>query len=192
MAPHHTTTFRRMSALIIRPMLPADAAQVASLHAESWRTAYREILSEAFLADEVDDERLQHWQLRLIDPRVDNQFGLVGLSGDRPVGFVYVENVAHPQYGVLLDNLHVVSAARSSGIGPQLMSAAAAEALTRGWGPAMHLWVFAANQRARVFYTRMGGREVECTSKELFGGGEADTVRVVWDECRALIMSSPG
>jgi GNAT superfamily N-acetyltransferase len=166
----------------LRPLLDSDAATVAALHVDSWRTAYRGLLSDEYLANDIERERLAAWHARLPVELAGQAFGFVAEIDAVPVGFVYVQRDAHPDYGDLLDNLHVATRARSAGIGARLMSAAAAEVHVRGWGPRMHLWVFAANGGARRFYARLGGREVEHTVKQLADGGLAPTVRVAWDD----------
>ena len=175
----------QMPTLTLRPITPDDAGVVASLHAASWRTAYRGILSDEYLAGEVVLEREYAWGKRL-ELRDDSQFGVIAAFGAFPVGFVFVIGAADPMFGNLVDNLHVASEARSAGIGPQLLAAAADGIEARGWDRRAHLWVWDANVRARAFYARMGGREVETTLKSAPDGTEAKTWRVVWDDVGTL------
>ncbi len=170
------------ASLVIRDITPADAPVVAALHAASWRTAYRGILSDAYLNDALDADRLATWTTRLAD-RETSQFGVLALDGDVPVGFGFVFRDADPRWGHLLDNLHVTTARRSAGIGPRLM-AAIAERLPRG--SRLHLWVYDGNVRARAFYDRMGGRPVEQQTMEPPGGGQAVQWRYVWDDIDVL------
>jgi GNAT superfamily N-acetyltransferase len=155
-------TMVQSNMLVLRAMTADDAAIVARLHAASWRTAYRGILSDEYLAGEVELERMY------------------------PVGFVFVLCDVDAVYGNLVDNLHVAPEARSAGIGPQLLAAAAAGIEERRWNRRVHLWVWDANMRARAFYKRMGGREVESTLKSAPDGTEAKSWRVVWDDVSAL------
>lgn len=171
----------RADSLVLRPITLADAAVVASLHAASWRTAYRGILSDEYLAGDVLREREFAWLTRLAE-RDDAQFGVLASLGAVAVGFVYLIRILDPNYGSLVDNLHVVSEARSAGIGPRLLAAAADGIIARAWDTRVHLWVWDANVRARAFYARMGGREVETTMKSAPDGTVAATWRVVWDD----------
>ena len=41
-----------------------DANAIAAVHAESWRTAYRGILSDAYLDGPIDAERRRLWRAR--------------------------------------------------------------------------------------------------------------------------------
>lgn len=174
-----------MPTVTLRPMLAEDATAVANIHAASWRTAYRGILSDAYLAGDVVPERQQVWQENL-EVRDDSQFGVIAVLDDIPVGFVFVVGRVDPVYGNLVDNLHVSPEARSAGIGPQLLAAAADGMRDRVWDRRAHLWVWDANVRARAFYARLGGREVETMLKTAPDGTEAKTWRVVWDDVAAL------
>lgn len=172
--------------IILRDMSPTDAAVVAALHTASWRTAYRGILRDAYLDDTIEADRLATWSARLADATTP-QFGVMAFEHDVPVGFAFVYRDADPQWGHLLDNLHVTTARRSAGIGPQLL-AGVAERL--GDGAQLHLWVYDGNVRARAFYDRIGGRPVEQQTMEPPGGGEAVQWRYVWDDVRVLRSGS--
>lgn len=178
-----------MPTLTLRPMCAEDAEIVANLHAASWRSAYRGILSDDYLASDVVLERQSVWSKRL-EVRDDSQFGTLASVGAVPVGFIYVMANVDPVYGTLVDNLHVVSEARSAGIGPRLLAAATDGIVEREWDRRVHLWVWDANMRARAFYARMGGREVETAMKSAPDGTEAQTWRVAWDDARAFIPPS--
>lgn len=180
-----TSVRTTMPTLTLRPMVADDATIVANLHAASWRTAYRGILSDDYLAGEVVAERQYAWQKRL-EVRDDSQFGVIAAIDGIAVGFVFVIGQADPAFGTLIDNLHVSPEARSAGIGPQLLAAAAAGIIERGWDTRVHLWVWDANVRARAFYARMGGRETETTMKTAPDGTEAQTWRVVWEDVRVF------
>ena len=178
-----------MTALSVRAMTRSDAHLVAALHAASWRTAYRGILSDAYLAGEIDAERAFAWTRRL-EALDDTQFGVVAYLGTVPVGFTFVFGNADPQWGCLVDNLHVATEARSAGIGPQLLAAAAAAIAERGWDRRVHLFVFDANVRARAFYARVGGVEVEMLMKPTVEGDLAKEWRVAWPDIAALMPAS--
>src|SRR4029077_615052 len=51
--------------LRLRKATPADAALVARMHAQSWAAAYRGILPDTYLDDEVPRERAAHWARRM-------------------------------------------------------------------------------------------------------------------------------
>ncbi|MES3035519.1 MAG: GNAT family N-acetyltransferase [Gemmatimonadota bacterium] len=174
-----------ISGLTLRPLRSTDAADVAALHAASWRSAYREILSDAYLRDEVDADRAATWQQRLQDHGTA-AFGIAALRDGALIGFVWVMGNTDAHYGALIDNLHVAPGARSAGLGPRLLEAAARGIESRGWGPRVFLWVYDANVRARAFYGRMGGAEVEQVSKRAPDGRDALEWRVSWPDVAVL------
>ncbi len=132
-----------------------DIAQIASLHALSWRDAYRSILDPAFLAGPVESDRMAVWNARLSNPRDDQQVAVAVEQGVL-VGFVCVFGDEEPKWGARVDNLHVTPSARRRGIGEMLLKSAASWVADRYPGSALHLWVFEMNALACQFYTRLG------------------------------------
>ena len=174
-----------MIPITLRAMADADAPVVAALHAASWRSAYRGILSDHFLDHLADADRDAVWRQRLGAP-AESRFGVVAQQGDAAVGFVYVVAHADPTWGTLIDNLHVSPQARSAGIGARLLAAAADGMSLRGWDRRVHLWVYDGNVRARGFYVRMRGREVETIMKATPDGVAARSWRVAWRDLDEL------
>jgi ribosomal protein S18 acetylase RimI-like enzyme len=174
-----------MIPITLRAMADADAPVVAALHAASWRSAYRGILSDHYLDHRADVDRNEVWRQRLGAPS-ESRFGVVAQQGETVVGFVYVVAHADPAWGTLIDNLHVAPQVRSAGIGRRLLAAAASGMAARGWDRRVHLWVFDANARARAFYGRLGGREVETIMKDTPDGVAAKGWRVAWSDIGQL------
>jgi GNAT superfamily N-acetyltransferase len=145
--------------LTFRPISAGDADVVASLHLASWRTAYRGILSDDYLAHHAEAERQRHWARRLETPR-DQEAGSIASLDAAPVAFFYLVADADPRRGTLLDNLHVAPHARGAGLGRRLLDEAARVIAARRWPGGLHLWVFEANAGARRFYERHGAVQV--------------------------------
>lgn len=173
---------------VIRPMVAADAPAVAALHAESWRTAYRGIYDDQWLDEQAGANRQAHWARRFAAP-TDTQAGLVGDLDGQAVGFAYLIADDDPSRGALLDNLHLVAAARGGGLGAQLLRAAAALAIARGWPAGLHLWVFDANEGACRFYERLGGRVVERIMYDTADGGSYPARCYHWDAAAAARLA---
>ncbi|MFN8063129.1 MAG: GNAT family N-acetyltransferase, partial [Vicinamibacterales bacterium] len=146
--------------MTFRPFRPEDVLPVAQVHLESWRSAYRGILSDAYLDGEAEAERRQHWHARFAAGD-RHQFGRLAEHAGRTVGFAFVIRDDEPAPVNLLDNLHVVPDARGLGIGRLLLGAVADELHVRGWDGGLSLWVFEANVDARRFYERHGAHLVE-------------------------------
>ncbi len=158
-----------------------DAAEIAALHAESWRTAYRGLLPDAFLDGPVFDDRLQLWTARMVAPDPDRRFVLKAVADGRLVGFVCVLLDAEPSWGALLDNLHVEPSLKGQGIGHRLFREARAWVAEKAPGERMHLTVIEGNRVARRFYDRQLGTVVERTTVEPIEGVRIPILRYAWE-----------
>eukprot|EP00049_Salpingoeca_infusionum_P004610 m.81621 g.81621 ORF g.81621 m.81621 type:complete len:221 (+) comp12648_c1_seq1:114-776(+) len=93
------------------------------------------------------------------DPIVDSSVAEKGESGVyAPAGFVCVNATAEREYGILLDNLHVMPEYRRRGIARTLVQTAIKWVVQHYPEESMHLTCFSSNDRARQFYTAMGGK----------------------------------
>jgi ribosomal protein S18 acetylase RimI-like enzyme len=142
------------SALVYREAIAVDAAAIADLHADSWRRHYRFAYPASFFDSSLDEDRLAVWTERLSKPEgthtlVAEQSGLVG--------FVHVVFDGDPEWGALVDNLHVRHDQQRSGIATHLMRSAAVEVVTAAPGVGLYLWVLEHNTRAQAFYDAIGG-----------------------------------
>jgi ribosomal protein S18 acetylase RimI-like enzyme len=173
------------SPITLRRAGPDDWAAVAAIHAASWRSAYRGIYPDAYLDDEVPEERRAFWRAALaeMEPELDAAF--LAEQAGVPVGFACVRRRAEAA-GPLLDNLHVLPERKGEGIGRRLIGAASAWLVAREAQAALQLVVWKDNVAARGFYARLGGREVAEFEVETPGGGSAAQVRVRWERAADL------
>lgn len=194
-------------ALALRPITPDDAALIARLHTESWRSAYRGILLDAFLDGDLLAERERTWHERLT-----TGFG-VGWVVERDgaaAGFTFVRRERDVRWGLWVDNLHVRPALKGRGTGRVLLGAVAEYAATLAAShgtsraaphgtshgtsrAAVHepdmgiwLWVYADNAPARAFYERVGGDVVETVPMLSPDGRMLPECRVAWKNAQAL------
>jgi hypothetical protein len=65
----------------IRAATLSDADTIAALHAASWRSSYRGILSETTLGHGLDEERRKHWRGKLADASAKDIVLLAGRLG---------------------------------------------------------------------------------------------------------------
>lgn len=178
-------------------LLPAtveDTADIAALHIESWRTAYRGLLPDEFLDGPVVDDRVRLWNARMPAPAPERRLVLKALGAEATehgvakaaladhalTGFVCVLLDAEPSWGALLDNLHVKPGLKGQGIGYQLFRAAREWVATTAPGQRMHLTVMEGNLAARRFYDRQGGAIAERKIKEVVPGTYIPILRYVW------------
>jgi GNAT superfamily N-acetyltransferase len=161
------------------PAVRDDAPAIAALHVDSWQSAYRGLVPDAFLAGPVVPDRLHLWTARLAVPD-DTRLVLKAMDGEALVGFTCVLRDADPAWGPLLDNLHVRPDRKGAGIGLQLFTASREWSSLVSPGQPMHLWVIEGNTEARRFYDRQHGEVVERQILELTAGIHVPALRYVW------------
>ena len=154
-----------------------EAGDIASLHADSWRSAYRGLLPDEYLDHDVGEERARVWANRFRERE-----GTLTIVAERQgvlVGFAHTVLDEDPDWGSLIDNLHVSPNAKRGGIGRGLLHETATQLRVPSPGR-IHLWVLEANAPARAFYTAIGGTESGAGSTD-DGGADLPTLRFAWE-----------
>ena len=154
---------------------------IARLHAYSWQVHYRGIFSDNYLDHEVVEERMMVWQRRFEKPSKD-QYVVLANDQDLLCGFGCIFLNHDQQYGSLVDNLHVHPDWQHKGIGKRLMNHCVGRISELDHPFKMYLWVLKENNRARKFYEQMGGSTVESTIENNPGGGQAEILRIFWNQ----------
>jgi len=167
--------------MTIRVAEPADADQIAQLHARSWHAAYRGILSDDFLDGPLLADRRALWRARFAQVDRPDLMVLVDEEAGQVQGFACAFLDADPDWGTLLDNLHVVPECRGQGLGRQLM-AEVANRLLKLSRKRLHLWAFEQNHSARKFYERLGGVVTTSQTEMAPDGREVNAVRYCWSD----------
>jgi GNAT superfamily N-acetyltransferase len=169
-----------------RPAGVEDVPEVAAVHADSWRTAYRGALSDEFLDGDILRNRLELWQARLSAPS-PNQLVLVAEHEGRIAGFACAYGADDQRWGTLLDNLHVRRELHGRGIGRQLMVEVAAWNQRHYPDQGIYLWVLEQNQPAQGFYRRLGAFDAGGDVWAPPGGGSVPRRRYAWSAPGSLL-----
>jgi ribosomal protein S18 acetylase RimI-like enzyme len=170
---------------------PSDADSIAALHADSWRRHYRGAYLDSYLDGDVVVDRQAVWRSRLVQPGT-LQFTVIAREGDEVLGFAHTILDEDPLWGSLLENLHVRSELKRSGIGSRLLSETAQRLIRLRPGGSLHLWVLQQNEAAQAFYDALGGERVETKLRGPFpGGGRAMSHRYHWADS-AQLWAGPG
>jgi ribosomal protein S18 acetylase RimI-like enzyme len=165
-----------------------DGESIAALHAESWRRHYRGAYSDSYLDGDVLTDRQMVWRSRLAQPTTGH-FTVVARRGDEVLGFAHTVVDEDPQWGSLLENLHVTSDLKRTGIGTLLLSHTAQNLIRLRPEGSLHLWVLDQNTAAQAFYEARGGRRVETQRRGPFpGGGGAMGHRYHWSDPTRLLL----
>lgn len=162
-----------------------DAGAIATLHAESWRVAYRGALRDEFLDGDVFTDRATQWGARLSAPP-ENQLVIVAEDDDGPAGFACAYGRDDERWGTLLDNLHVRRERQRHGTGARLLAEVAAWTLEHYPDAGLYLWVVEQNRDAQRFYRKLGAEDRGGDVWMPPGGGSTPTRRYVWTNGESL------
>jgi len=136
----------------------SESELIADMHVQSWRVAYRGMLSDAFLDRELEADRRSHWQAKMIE--IKNGLGEVVIAevDGQPRGFLCVIRPDEAN-SVLVDNLHALPGHKGLGIGTRLLKFAHDWALEKR-ASSLHLFVLEPNTAAQGFYASRGWSNV--------------------------------
>jgi ribosomal protein S18 acetylase RimI-like enzyme len=166
--------------MTFEPASTQDIERIAQLHAQSWKTAYRGILSDEYLDHRVEADRLTVWHERLTNP-APNQYTLVAEEGGELRGFVCAFGNKDERWGTYIDNLHVRPDLKGRGLGRQLMQQVAHWSAKTFAQPKIHLLVLEDNHPAKAFYDRVGGQCQETFTELGHDGLDIRVCRYVWE-----------
>ena len=162
----------------------SDSAVIGALHAESWRIAYRGLLSDEYLDNDLDGERKKYWARKMVSLK-PGEFVLLAEADSVVVGFISIMDVPDAGYSALVDNLHVRPQLKGLGVGGTMMRAAAKRLISDNKFN-FYLWVLEGNIPAEKFYLAKFGRPVDRAQSE-FGGKMVWATRFVWDNFDNLL-----
>lgn len=143
--------------IAIRPATKADAAAIARVRVDCWRTTYRGLIPDAYL-DAMDvDASTQLWDRVLSAPPNTTSVFVADDNGD-VVGFAAGNRLEEPRYALdaELSAAYVRRDRQRMGIGRRLVAAVARAQQTNG-AHGLIVWVIAGNKGARAFYEGLGG-----------------------------------
>jgi GNAT superfamily N-acetyltransferase len=171
----------------LRHATDSDSASIAQLHAESWRSAYRGILSDEYLDTRAHSERAELWQTRFSEKARNPFFVILAELGAQLAGFACVFPNDDPIFGSFVDNLHVTQQLTRKGIGRALLAAVGRRLIADQTPSGVYLWAIEQNSNARQFYSRVGAVEVGCEEFATPDGGKVREVRCYWPDPAKLL-----
>lgn len=173
-----------IGSLLIREATVADAASIARVRIDTWKSAYAGIIPAEHLASLSHEEYAQRLQERInsIQPE---QFLLVAETQGEIVGFAYggPERSGDDVYRGEIYALYVLPAYQRRGIGRKLVGASARRLRQAGMSNLL-IWALAANP-FRQFYEAVGGQPVRARGVEI-GGVWLQGVGYGWPDLRPL------
>jgi len=159
-----------------------DAAGIAHVHVQSWRTTYGGIVPPEYLASLNEAERVPLWQDWLTRPVsvfiAEIKGEIVGFGG----GGTIRERLN--AYDSELYTLYLLKEAQGRGIGTALLGAVAASLSQKGH-QSMVVWVLEQNPAVR-FYEKTGARCVTGRQIEI-GGVALSEVALGWPDLTRIL-----
>lgn len=141
-------TFRRATA--------ADAAAIAALRVDSWRTTYRGVMPDAYLDGMRAEESTAMW-LQVLNADLPTIAVFVAEAGSELVGFAAGMLLMPEKFDLNaeLTAIYLKPIAQRGGVGRRLLAMIASTLQLQG-ATGLLVWVIAGNQAARQFYEQMG------------------------------------
>ncbi|MBW7477101.1 GNAT family N-acetyltransferase [Paenibacillus oenotherae] len=169
-------------AAAVRLAVYSDRSELAFVHAESYRSAYRGIMPQHFLDQITADKQEIYYEQALRAGK--EQIGLLLLSG-RIIGYITVdggkeEDMDASGYGEIR-GLYLLEDSRGKGLGKLLLDWGINRLRESGYSDAF-LWVLAKNTSARSFYER-AGFQFDGKERAIIRGKELTQLR-----CRKAIL----
>lgn len=141
--------------ITIRPATRDDAAGIARVRVDCWRTTYRGLIPDAYL-DAMDvDASTRLWDRVLSAP--PNTTSVFVADDGGVVGFAAGNRLEEPRHALdaELSAAYVRRDRQRAGIGRRLVDAVARAQRAHG-AHGLIVWVIAGNKAGRAFYERLG------------------------------------
>lgn len=170
---------------IIRPARVEDASGIARVHIDSWRTTYKGLVPDDYLASLSYERNAQNRARTLSDPETKTRTYVAQNESGRIVGFINggPERENDPIYKGELYAIYTFKEVQGRGLGRRLTQALA-EGLLHDGMYSMLVWVLADNP-ARRFYEALGGQELRTKPIEI-GGVTLEEVAYGWQDISEL------
>ena len=171
---------------LIRAAVVEDAAAIARVHVDAWRTTYAGIVPAEYIAGLSYRRREARWREILATARCEESRFVATTAAGEVVGFADggPELEGDRVYRGELYGIYILEAWQRRGLGRRLVAAVTRRLLADGY-KTMLLWSLADNAPARRFYESLGG-EVVARAAIVIGGAELEKVAYGWRDVAVL------
>ena len=162
----------------VRLAAATDAAAIARVHVDSWRTAYKGIVASAFLERLSHERSQQWWENVLANPPARSCLHVLEADSEI-VGFAYAGETRAPEfpYDAELSAIYILEEHQGKGGGRRLFDAVRTS-LTNARFTSMLLWVL-ENNPSRGFYDRLGG-SIVASKQDKIGDDDVTEIAYGW------------
>lgn len=171
--------------ITIRAANPDDAAGIARMHVESWRTTYRGIVPSKYLERMSPERRERFWAGIIGNPGGDEFVFVAEAADGQIIGFASggPAREGDASYTGELYAIYLLEHFQDSGVGRRLFAMIVDELLSQGHA-SMLVWVLRDNPSSG-FYERLGGQYVAEKPIDI-GGTKLIEVAYGWSDLRTL------
>ena len=175
--------------MTIREATADDAAAIARVHVDSWRSTYEGIVPADYLENLSYDDHEGFWQALLARYGETNFVYVAENARGEVVGFASggPERDGGEDYDAEVYTLYVLDDHQRKGFGKQLTHAVTSR-LKAGGFKSVVLWVLEDNP-ACGFYESLGGKRVKQEDANI-GGADLSGIAFAWDDIDALVAGS--
>jgi ribosomal protein S18 acetylase RimI-like enzyme len=172
----------------LRPARLSDAQGIGGVQVASWRTTYRGMVPDHYLAGMSVDDHARRWT-RLLGQPGNLSLTFVVEEAGRLVGFAMggPEREGDPRFRGELYAIYLLREAQGRGYGRALVEAVAAELLRQRLS-SMLVWVLRDNRPARGFYERLGGIFLREHQLDFGAGFTVQEVSYGWEDVRPELL----
>jgi ribosomal protein S18 acetylase RimI-like enzyme len=169
----------------------SDAAAIAQVQVDTWRTTYTGLMPDAVLARLSYERSAQNWRSTLESPNTRTRLFVVTDEGDGVFGFAATgpERTGSLGFSGEIYALYVLPAHQGQGAGRALVRASA-EYLVSQDTQDMLIWVLRDNASGRGFYQAIGGQAVAERDVDI-GGASLAEVGYGWRDLSAWLANQP-
>ncbi|KTD88472.1 GNAT family N-acetyltransferase [Paenibacillus etheri] len=168
----------------IREATASDIDGIAFVHASSWKTTYKGLISDEFLDNFTVEARRKRWIQNFENPNKDEVMYVAEDEAGMIIGFANGGARREPDlFDAELYALYLLKEHQGKGIGKQLIRSVAQNLLEKNYSSFM-TWVLVGNP-AIHFYHKVGGQSV--SMKEVKIGNEiVEEIMIGWREIRIV------
>lgn len=173
----------------IRPALVSDADGIARMHVESWRSSYKGIISEDYLASISETGRADRWRENLSAQNPKTCIFVAEDTNRHIVGVASGGSQRDPNldYDGELYAIYLLEMVQGRGLGSRLLYAVKNHLVTNGY-KSMLVWVLEDNP-SRKFYEALGGKYVSQKTITI-GNQELIEFAYGWRDLRNLVKTN--
>ena len=176
--------------MIVREAKIADVAEIARVNIDTWRTAYRKIIPEDYLAKLSYEKRESSWLEIISTAENDPHFVYVAENNSgKIVGFAAGgrERTGRYMYQGELFAIYILEEYQRQGIGRQLVRSVVVNLTELGLN-SMLVWVLGGNSACK-FYEALGGEKVD-EQQTSRAGVALKEIAYGWTDIKQLTVDS--